>query len=118
MDTWCSMAWMHQFVDPQGRVKPCCRFRMPKDIEKQNNLNFKSLEEIFKGQFMSDIRESMLKGKRVPGCIRCYQEEDSGKKSLRERYNVMGGLDPKELIKDMNDPTIRWMELALSLIHI
>ena len=113
MSTWCSMAWMHQFIDPQGRVKPCCRFRMPKEVEKENNLNNKSLEEIFKGDFMNDIRANMLEGKRVPGCIRCYQEEDSGKKSLRERYNVMGGLDPKDLIKDMNDPTIRWMELAI-----
>ena len=24
--TFCSMAWDHQFIDPTGRVKPCCRF--------------------------------------------------------------------------------------------
>jgi hypothetical protein len=40
--TWCSMAWMHQFIDPQGRVKPCCRFSMPQDIEKENNMNKQS----------------------------------------------------------------------------
>ena len=71
-----------KFIDPQGRVKPGCRFRMPKEVEKENNLNNKSLEEIFKGDFMNDIRANMLEGKRVPGCIRCYQEEDSGKKIL------------------------------------
>jgi MoaA/NifB/PqqE/SkfB family radical SAM enzyme len=107
------MAWMHQFVDPQGRVKPCCRFRMPKDVEKENNLNSKSLEDIFKGEFMNDIRDKMQQGEQVPGCIRCYQEEESGKRSLRERYNIMNGLHPDDLIEDLNTPEIRWMELAI-----
>lgn len=113
MNTWCSMAWMHQFIDPQGRVKPCCRFHMPADIEEKNNLNHKSLEEIFQGDFMNQIRSDMLKGNRTPGCVRCYQEEDSGKRSLRQRYNEMGGLHPDDLIEDLNNPTIRWMELAI-----
>jgi len=113
MNTWCSMAWMHQFIDPQGRVKPCCRFHMPTDIEEKNNLNHKSLEEIFQGDFMNQIRNNMLQGNRIPGCVRCYQEEDSGKRSLRQRYNEMGGLHPDDLIEDLNNPTIRWMELAI-----
>jgi MoaA/NifB/PqqE/SkfB family radical SAM enzyme len=112
--TWCSMAWMHQFIDPQGRVKPCCRFNMPKDIEKENNLNNQALGNIFYGKFMNDVRNKMINNQEVPGCIRCYQEEASGKKSLRERYNSMYELHPNNLIHDLNDPTIRWMELAIS----
>jgi len=112
--TWCSMAWMHQFIDPQGRVKPCCRFSMPQDIEKENNINKQSLGDIFYGGFMNDVRNKMINNQQVSGCIRCYQEEASGKKSLRERYNHMSDLLPNNLIEDLDDPTIRWIELAIS----
>lgn len=106
------MAWMHQFLDPTGRVKPCCRFA-EQHRPKENNLNEKSLSEVFHGNFMNDMRKKMLVGERIPGCIRCYQEEDSGKKSLRERYNSMEDLDPNTLIKDISTPSIRWIELAI-----
>jgi len=56
----------------------------------------------------------MLAGDKVNGCIRCYQEEDSGKLSLRQRYNKMEDLNPEVLIKDLNVPEVRWIELAIS----
>lgn len=106
------MAWNHQFIDPTGRVKPCCRFaeqHRPVD----NNLKKESLINIFHGDWMNSIRSSMLAGQQVPGCIRCYQEEDAGKKSLRERYNENADL-PIDKLVDLVDPTIRWIELAIS----
>lgn len=106
------MAWMHQFVDPTGRVKPCCRFS---DIDrpKDNNLNEKTFEEIFYSDFMNEIRDKMMKGEQVSGCSRCYQEEASGKSSLRQRYNKMTNLHPDDLIHDLSEPEIRWLELAI-----
>ena len=112
--TWCSMPWTHQFIDPQGRVKPCCRFNMPADVEQENNLNKQSLDSIFNGPFMNDIRDKMINNQQVLGCVRCYQEEESGKKSLRERYNQMPNLHPTNLISDLSNPDIRWLELAIS----
>ena len=112
--SWCSMPWTHQFIDPQGRVKPFCRFSMPKPLETEHTLNKMSLDNIFNSEFMQDIRYKMLNDQPVSGCVRCYQEEQSGKKSLRERYNQMPDLHPNDLIKDLNDPTIRWLELAIS----
>ena len=108
------MPWTHQFIDPQGRVKPCCRFNMPADVEQENNLNKQSLDSIFNGSFMNDIRDKMINNQQVLGCVRCYQEEESGKKSLRERYNQMPDLHPTDLIKDLSNPDIRWLELAIS----
>ena len=110
--TFCSMAWNHQFIDPTGRVKPCCRFG-EKFRPNENNLKLKSLEEVFYGDWMNDIRQKMLNGERVSGCIRCYQEEDSGKKSLRERYHDSEDLPIDQLI-DINNPKLRWIELAIS----
>ena len=112
--TWCSMPWMHQFIDPQGRVKPCCRFSMKKKQEEENNLNKKTLSEIFYGGFMTNIRAQMLGNEKIEGCIRCYQEEASNKRSLRERYNDISHLLPEKLISNLNSPKIKWLELAIS----
>ena len=112
--TWCSMPWSHQFIDGQGRVKPCCRFKMPNDIEKENNVNKIPFKDIFYGDFMNDVRQKMLNGEPVDGCIRCYEEESTGKKSLRERYNSMDFLDLENLKNNLNNPTIKWLELAIS----
>ena len=50
---------------------------------------------------MRNIRLKMLKGIRVPGCDKCYEEEDSNKRaSLRQIYNRLDSLtkniDPEE----------------------
>lgn len=110
--TFCSMAWNHQYIDPTGRVKPCARFA-EKFRPNENNLKLKSLEEVFYGDWMNDVRQKMLSGERVPGCIRCYQEEDSGKKSLRERYHNNAEL-PMDQFVDLENPKLRWVELAIS----
>ncbi len=110
--SFCSMAWDHQFLDPTGRIKPCCRFdesQRPPEINLKNN----TLSEIFYGSWMSSIREKMRKGELVSGCRRCYEEENNGKSSLRQRYNKNATLPIDELV-DLDKPNIRWIELAIS----
>jgi len=106
------MAWDHQFIDPTARVKPCCRFA-EKFRPKDHNLNDKTLSEIFYGDWMEEIRRKMLAGEQVDGCVRCYQEEESGKKSLRERYLDNEALPIDQLV-DIENPKIGWIELAIS----
>jgi organic radical activating enzyme len=106
------MAWDHQFIDPTGRVKPCCRFA-EKHRPNENNLNEKTLSEVFYGEWMNDVRDKMMRGDEVSGCIRCYQEESAGKRSLRERYHDNKDLPIDELV-DLENPSIRWIELAIS----
>lgn len=110
--TFCSMAWDHQFIDPTGRVKPCCRFA-EKFRPNENNLKEKTLSEVFYGGWMNDVRDKMMKGEQVEGCIRCYQEEDAGKRSLRERYHDNKTL-PIDKLVDLDNPKIGWIELAIS----
>ena len=110
--TFCSMAWDHQFIDPTGRVKPCCRFA-EKFRPDENNLKEKTLSEVFYGDWMNDVRDKMMNGEKVDGCIRCYQEEESGKRSLRERYHDNKTLPIDELV-NLEHPKIGWIELAIS----
>ena len=111
---WCSLPWLHIFINPEGKVKPCCRFRIDNVGEIKIDSGIKNLSKIFLGPSMKEIREKMLQNKKIEGCLRCYQEEDSGKKSLRERCNRSKDLPPDKLIVDLNKPKITWIELALS----
>lgn len=102
----CSMIWNHQFIDGSGRVKPCCRFRGnlgQLDADITTNFNNNTMQE---------IRQSMIAGERHPGCTRCWQEEDAGKKSLRQRYNQHDKLGIDTIATDA--PKIQWLELAIS----
>lgn len=110
--TFCSLAWNHQFMDPTGRVKPCCRFEeMHRPPE--NHLERQTLKQVFFGNWMNSVRQKMLEGRAVDGCVRCYQEQEAGKKSLRQRYNESLDLPIEELV-DLENPSLRWIELAIS----
>lgn len=102
--TLCPMVWNHQFIDGTGRVKPCCRYQGSIGQIKQD------LNETFNSNLMQDLRKEMIAGDRPEGCTRCWQEEDSGKKSLRQRYaqhKKLGTID-------LSNPKIEWLELAIS----
>jgi len=104
--TYCSALWNHQMVDPIGRIKPCCRFDGNESPD--HNIKDITIQEAFHSDFQNDIRTKTSAGERVPGCIRCYQEEDSGKKSLRQRLNA----HPKN--QNLTKPVISFLELSLS----
>ena len=111
MSTWCSLAYNHHFIGPGGRCKPCCRFK-GQEIPPDNDLDHDSLEGLFHNSFMEDIRYMMENDIRVPGCAKCYEEEDSGKvASLRQIYNrqdtLVGSIRP-------NNPYISFLESAFS----
>ncbi len=110
--SFCSMAWNHQFLDPTGRVKPCCRFE-EKHRPPESHLSQSHLKDIFYGEWMNSIRAKMKSGLKVSGCTRCYQEEAAGKRSLRQRYNQNSSFPLEELV-DLEHPKIRWLELAIS----
>jgi len=75
---------MHPFTGlatrEDGAVKVCCRSQPIGFI--QNN----SLEEIWNGSTMQRIRKQVLKGQRPPECMPCFQLEDQGVESLRQRH--------------------------------
>jgi len=103
-ETLCPMVWNHQFIDGTGRVKPCCRY--------QGTLGYieTDINDTFNSDHMAKLRKKMSAGEKPDGCRRCWQEEDSGKKSLRQRYignKKLGTIDVK-------NPRIEWLELAIS----
>jgi radical SAM protein with 4Fe4S-binding SPASM domain len=108
--TYCSMLWNHLFVDPSGRIKPCCRFT---ESERPANfsINNQTLSEAFHSNFFNSIRQQMKLGNQVAGCRRCYEEENSSKISLRERYNKRSSFTQGI---DLEKPKIEWLEMSTS----
>ena len=94
------------FVSPQGQFKPCCRFKMAESIDGTH------FSQIFLGERWSKIRHQMSLDQPVEGCQRCYQEEEAGKKSLRQRYNQLPDIGLQA--SNLDDPQILWLEIPFS----
>ena len=82
--SFCMYPWIHLHAFPTGEAYPCCNTEMPKLV---GNTRHNTLEEIWHGSKMQDIRAKMLRGEAVKGCSRCYEQEDSGFFSMRMSAN-------------------------------
>jgi MoaA/NifB/PqqE/SkfB family radical SAM enzyme len=83
-DTFCMMPWLHLHAFPDGRAYPCC-FGL--DQYPVGDLNKNSMEEVFNGKDMREMRLNMLANKPSRQCGKCYDQEKSGFFSLRLSSN-------------------------------
>ena len=135
--TFCILPWIHAQTKPNGQIKPCCRFDHKNAAYKLEDGSFKFDKfNINKGTSFSDalespeweeMRQAMSNEQRVPGCRKCYQEEDfhynnvykNPKKrirSMRSKENWLWNRD-NQLEVDAEGKSqkgkIRYLELAL-----
>ena len=83
-DTFCMLPWMHLHAFPDGRAYPCC---FAHDIYPVGDLNKSSMEEVFNGEKMQEMRNNMLQNKPCKQCAKCYDQEKSGFFSMRLSSN-------------------------------
>jgi radical SAM protein with 4Fe4S-binding SPASM domain len=83
-DSFCILPWMHLHAFPDGRAYPCC---FAFDKLHVGNLNEQSMEEVFNGDKMKQMRLNMLNNKKSKECVKCYDQEQSGFFSLRLSSN-------------------------------
>jgi radical SAM protein with 4Fe4S-binding SPASM domain len=98
--SWCVNPYISIVLEPNGKMVPCC---------KNSNINYKTDngsdtidKESIKNFWYSESRVKFLndleKGIRHKSCSSCWQEEDSGKTSYRQRCNMWW----EGLAKDVN----------------
>ena len=58
---------------------PCCLYQSKKTKHQFN--------EYWNGDELKQIRQEMIQGKRPEGCWKCFNDEDMGKKSMRQSVN-------------------------------
>lgn len=75
---------MHPFTGlatrEDGAIKICCRSQPISFIQKE------SLEEAWNNETMRRVRKQVLNNERPPECVACFNLEDQGVESLRQRH--------------------------------
>ena len=77
---FCMMPWEHMHMWPAGYTYPCCMSDPDLPI---GNTQDQSLQEIWNGEQLRNIRLNMLQDKPSKECRRCYELEESGMSTLR-----------------------------------
>jgi len=88
--TFCLHPFTGLATREDGAVKACCRSHPVGWIQEQ------SLEEIWNNETMCRIRKQVLSGERPAECAPCFNLEDQGVESLRQRH--INGVIPEARI--------------------
>lgn len=130
--TFCILPWMHVQTKPNGQMKPCCRFdhkhaayRNEKGPDKFDhlNINTSTFTDAINSPEWEEIRQLMIAGEKVPGCRKCYDEEEFAYnnvfknqkrrvRSMRNKENYRWNENDQEQIQQ-DDVAIRYLELTM-----
>jgi hypothetical protein len=88
--SFCVLPWNNISVDPDGSIKPCCIYKgfIKKPDGTNYNLGYDKIEDFYNSPDYIDIREKMIKGEEVSGCVQCSNYESYGKESRRLNSNL------------------------------
>ena len=92
--TFCIYPWIHLHAYPTGEAYPCCHAEMLNPV---GNCRSQTLEQIWQGPEMSQLRDNMLNERESAACARCYEQEASGFFSGRRSANKHHGHHIKKL---------------------
>jgi MoaA/NifB/PqqE/SkfB family radical SAM enzyme len=88
MHNLCLYPWYHLANTVDGRVKPCCIYE--DTIKKSDGTDYylqkDSIEDIYKSEYLINLRNEFLDGKKPSKCIRCWNDEEVGIQSKRQAY--------------------------------
>jgi MoaA/NifB/PqqE/SkfB family radical SAM enzyme len=87
----CALPWLNLNTTPQGQCKLCCHISDFKVISAAKNIPVgwgrNTIDQIWNGMHMREVRRRMLTGEEVPDCGECYAMERAGMISPRESAN-------------------------------
>jgi len=84
-DSFCVLPWVSLEASPIGSVRPCClaEDEIADDTGTKFDLNSADLAEVQNSQYMIQLRQDFLAGKRPRTCRKCWNEERAGRTSKR-----------------------------------
>jgi len=86
---YCLLPFIHLHVGDRGQVNACCVAKIP-----FGNINEQSLDEIWNGAAINNLRDKFLKGETDNRCEVCHKLEASGGESIRlETFEKFKDLD-------------------------
>jgi sulfatase maturation enzyme AslB (radical SAM superfamily) len=84
--SFCMLPWVHLHFWPNGSAYPCCIWNSDLPVGEYSAQT--SLEEIWNGEAMRELRRDLLAGKDAEGCRRCYTLEDQGHLTTLRRMSL------------------------------
>lgn len=85
-DTICIIPWINLEVTNSGRFKPCCEYS---EFIPNADVSTTSFDDVYSSDYMTTLRNNLLKGDKPAGCNRCFEQEQLGKQSKRLRDNYI-----------------------------
>jgi radical SAM protein with 4Fe4S-binding SPASM domain len=103
MNKFCSAPWINMQLDTNGEIRPCCRYsQYDKQYKyKMPNIRDYNIEKIWNHKRMQNLRQAFIDGKQPDECVICWDEEEAGIQSFREKYNKKIPIDTTDIISDM-----------------
>lgn len=101
--TICLAPWVHLFISPEGRVRPCCHtfagdfvyepgdffeYNLSKCFSNKGGEN-ESINDVINSSDFNNLRLNMLKGIRSDICSTCYESEEKTGDSYRMTFNKL-----------------------------
>ena len=83
-DKICLLPWIHIEADPNGAARPCCMWQGA-DV---GNFNTQTIDQVWEGEPMQQLRAEFLSGGQPAGCERCWRAESAGYNSKRLNDNA------------------------------
>lgn len=87
--TFCIYPWIHLHTYPTGEAYPCCHAEM--GVGQIGDCHKQSLQDIWYGDALNELRVNMLQERKSAACQRCYEQEDAGFFSGRRSANKHHG---------------------------
>jgi len=84
-DNFCLYPFAHFQLDPDGRARPCCKYKVG-DASWQDNVPKLPTDDIgalWEQEEFQELRDKFLRNERPDGCKACWDEEAAGIQSMR-----------------------------------
>jgi len=84
-DKFCVLPWVSLETSPIGTVRPCCLAgeEIVDDAGEKFELSTADLGQVQQSQYMIQLRQEFLDGKKPRTCRKCWNEERAGRTSKR-----------------------------------
>lgn len=84
------LPWVSIETSPIGTARPCCLAidEITKPDGTKYDLNETNLTEIYKSEYMQQLRQQFRQGAKPATCNRCWDEEASGRTSKRQHSQI------------------------------
>ena len=116
--TFCILPWLSLEATPAGTMRVCCQAdgEITDNTGEKFHCNTASFEQVQNSDFMRNLRQQFLDGRKPQLCRRCWNEERAGRDSKRMiTLQKLNGLEDNEVWTQDTKPLV-FLDLKLGNI--